>query len=205
VTDVVVVAPDYTGSLRLLHQAAEIQALAAVPGYHRVPGRLAALQRVWHERPTALLHFTGHGVVQPTGRGMGEAVLRLEDVTLDVLTWRGLVAAFRRSHPFVFLNACDVGHAAPVANFVEGWAPTMLEVGASGYIGGLWTLGDQGAAAFATHFYATLQRNLPEGPVKVADLLRVTRRLFHEHGDPTFLAYVYYGDPNLQFTHATGH
>lgn len=26
-----------------------------------------------------------------------------------------------------------------------------------------------------------------------------TRKLFDQKGDPTFLAYVYYGDPNLQF------
>jgi CHAT domain-containing protein len=167
-----------------------------------VAGRLASLQQAWYDFPAALLHFTGHGLVQPTGRGLVETVIRLEDVTLDVLTWRGMVAAVHRGHPFVFLNACDVGQASPVANFVEGWAPAMLEVGARGYIGGLWTLGDQGAAAFAVHFYDALQRDLSQGPVKVADLLRATRRLFYDNGDPTFLAYVYYGDPNLQFTRA---
>jgi CHAT domain-containing protein len=91
-------------------------------------------------------------------------------------------------------NACDVGQAHRVAHVVYGWGPAVLEVGASGYIGGLWPLGDQGAAAFAGLFYPPLA----QGPVAVAELLRLTRRHFYETGDPTFLAYVYYGDAHLQ-------
>jgi hypothetical protein len=31
----------------------------------------------------------------------------------------------------------------------------------------------------------------------VGDVLRSGRSLFYEDGDPSFLAYVYYGDPNF--------
>lgn len=43
-----------------------------------------------------------------------------------------------------------------------------------------------------------------KGPVEVADVLRKVRRLFYEEGDPTFLAYVYYGDPDFRFVPADG-
>ena len=50
--------------------------------------------------------------------------------------------------------------------------------------------------------YATTQQALEErankGPVSVAEVLRDTRRLFLAENDPTYLAYVYYGDPNLK-------
>ncbi len=38
----------------------------------------------------------------------------------------------------------------------------------------------------------------PRTEVAVADSLRRLRRRFYETGDPTFLAYVLYGDPNLR-------
>jgi CHAT domain-containing protein len=71
----------------------------------------------------------------------------------------------------------------------------VLEAGASGYVGGLWPLSDGGAADFAVHFYQLVINALETGSVSVADALRETRGLFFEKGDPTFLAYVYYGDP----------
>lgn len=101
-------------------------------------------------------------------------------------------------HPLIFFNACEVGQSYQIANFVEGWAPALLESGASGYIGGLWPIGDKGAAEFAINFYTNLEKGLQQGPVKIAEALRKTRRLFCETGDPTFLSYTYFGNPNLQ-------
>jgi hypothetical protein len=34
----------------------------------------------------------------------------------------------------------------------------------------------------------------------VAEALRATRARFYVTGDPTYLAYAYYGDPNLRLT-----
>jgi CHAT domain-containing protein len=81
---------------------------------------------------------------------------------------------------------------------VDGWAPAAVEAGASGYIGALWPLNDEGAARFGVEFYRTLMSQLEDGPIFVADVLRLTRRKFFENNDPTFLGYVFYGDPNLR-------
>jgi CHAT domain-containing protein len=85
---------------------------------------------------------------------------------------------------------------------VDGWAPTVLDSGGSGFIGGLWPLSDQGAAAFAAHFYAELNQAIHAGgsPL-VSKLLQDSRQGFFESGDPTYLGYVYYGDVNLAISH----
>jgi hypothetical protein len=41
------------------------------------------------------------------------------------------------------------------------------------------------------------------GSVQVAELLRKTKNEFAKNGDPTFLSYVYYGDPNLKLVRQT--
>ena len=102
-------------------------------------------------------------------------------------------------HPFYFFNACDLGQTQSIAGFVEGWAPAVLDAGASGYIGGMWPLVDSSAARFAARFYEVLQSGMKSGAVTVAGALNEARRLFYETGDPTYLAYTYYGDVNLQF------
>jgi hypothetical protein len=60
------------------------------------------------------------------------------------------------------------------------------------------SIGDKGAMEFAEAFYRTMKIELDtKGSVSMADLLRKTKRGFTINDDPTFLAYVYYGDPNL--------
>jgi hypothetical protein len=197
--ELAVIAPHYTGALFLPNQESEIQALQHVTGYRRVPGQFALVQDLFMHVPTGIVHFSGHGVVREKRTGIFEYAIRLEDIELDLLTWRGLAAQHPQGHPFIFFNACDIGQAHRVANFVSGWAPAVLEAGASGYIGGLWPLGDTGAATFAAYFYQLMQHGLATGPVTVAEVVREARRLFYRDGDPTFLAYVYYGDPAFQF------
>jgi CHAT domain-containing protein len=99
----------------------------------------------------------------------------------------------------VVLNACDSGEEQKVGSFIDGWASVLLETGASGFIGGLWPLGDKGAAEFSKEFYEDLNSALKAGrAVSVADLLRRVRGQFSITDDPTFLAYVFYGDARLQ-------
>jgi hypothetical protein len=127
-------------------------------------------------------------------------VIEAPDGDVDPLAWRNALRKPVAARPtFVFLNACDVGQAQSQANFVEGWAPTMLETGAAGFVGGLWPLPDESAAAFAIDFYRRLAAGAKTGVV-VAEALRATRAQFYATGDPTYLAYAYYGDPNLRVT-----
>ena len=76
----------------------------------------------------------------------------------------------------------------------------VLAIGASGFIGPLWPVVDRSAAEVSTIFYSEIARKLAAAEtVSVAETLRMVRRRFHETGDPTFLAYTYYGDVNLRF------
>jgi hypothetical protein len=196
--ELVVIAPEYGAKEALPSQTRELRALQAVPGFRRVAGRLARLQGIFQQFPEGIVHFAGHGLIRPTRPGLLEYVMRLEDAELDLLGFRGLRTARPTTHPFIFFNACSLGQARRVTRFVDGWAPAVLEAGASGYVGGLWLLSDAGAAEFAVHFYRALAGALDQGPVLVADILQQVRRRVYETGDPTFLAYVYYGDPQFR-------
>lgn len=197
--ELVAIAPDYGPGEVLSSVAVELESLSRTPGFREVPGRLDALRTLIGTPPRGIVHFAGHGVVEAGDDGLSAFLIRLEDLDLSVMAWRGLGGRNPAGGgPFYFFNACDVGRADTVANFVEGWAPAVIEGGASGFIGGLWPVFDDSAAAFAAGFYADIETRLAEGPASVAAVLQDLRRRFAETGDPTWLGYVYYGDVNLR-------
>jgi hypothetical protein len=193
--DLVAVAPRYQEGLP--GQTVELRALSSVPGYREVPGRLESFRTIFANPPAGFVHFAGHGRAASSPAGITDFRLVLEDAEVDVSTFRGLFSPAATTHPFVFLNACHLGAAETIGNFVSGWAPAVLEGGGSGYIGALWPVGDAGAAAMGAHFYEVLDRSLEDGTAVVGDALKSGRKLFYQDGDPSFLAYVYYGDPNF--------
>jgi CHAT domain-containing protein len=116
------------------------------------------------------------------------------------MDWRGLPNAKSAERALYFFNACDVGQAESIAGVVEGWGPAVLAKGASGYIGGLWPLRDEPASRFAIAFYQIIAQELQQNKAAlVADALAQARRLVYETGDPTYLAYAFYGDAQLEF------
>jgi len=180
----------------------ELKVLQEIMGFRQIAGRYEDFSRLFKTSKTddSIIHFIGHGIVQKNKQGLARYAIKLEDGELDSMTFRGIIPRPPKTHPFFFFNACDVGQAHHVANFVDGWAPTVLEAGASGYIGGLWPLTNRGATNFAELFYLKLDESLATGqPTNVADILRKNRQHFYDNGDPTFLGYVYYGDPHFQF------
>ncbi|WP_295388369.1 CHAT domain-containing protein [uncultured Thiodictyon sp.] len=198
--DLIAIAPDYAGVQGLPAVSDELRGLARFTGYRRLDARYESLRDLGQDpqRPRGIIHFAGHGEAAADAPA-SQYHIKLEDGDLDPLAWHAL---FKQSsaHPFVFLNACEIGQARPVGFFVEGWAPAVLETGASGFVGGLWPLPDRSAAAFAIRFYAELVGHLERnGEASVAEALRQTRTHFRETGDPTYLAYVFYGDPELRF------
>ena len=199
-----VVAPGYKPDEKLPGQTDEIKMLSGFNGFRTTPGRLENVERLLESSPSGIIHFAGHGSAKPTADGVYEYFISLEDTALDLTTFRGLTGsgAFL-NHPFFFFNACEMGRSSKVADFVSGWAPAVLESGASGFIGALWPVDDQGAAKFAARFYQELDRGLAKGPVRVDKVLRDARRLYLEEGNPTYLAFIYYGDPNLEFSRST--
>lgn len=200
VHEVVAVAPRYEGEDELVWQSKELQAMGALPGYRRVGGKMHAFRDLVRAPPRGIVHFAGHGRIVDRGAAGSEFSIQLEDGrSVDLTTWKGLNLSSTDVHPLYFFNACEVGQAENVAGFVDGWAPAVLANGASGYIGTLWPVGDKGASEFAVAFYEGLSSELEARPAaSVGMALRDARKLFYETGDPTFLAYVYYGDPGLQ-------
>jgi hypothetical protein len=193
----VVIAPHYSGASALNAEATEVQGLARLNGYSAVNGNLDALRALWHDPPQGIVHFAGHGELSPT---LGDFSILLEDGELDTTGYRRLINADSSNHPFLFFNACDVGEEKHTGNFVDGWAPAVLDTGASGYIGALFPVDDKIAADFSVQFYQHLQDEMQNGTADVSATLEQTRReIYARTGNPTALAYVLYGDTNLRF------
>jgi CHAT domain len=193
-----VIAPHYIGARTLDAEATETEALAKMDGYSPVNGNLDALRLLFRESPQGIVHFAGHGQLNPT---RGDYEILLEDGGLNTTYWKGMAQDHPSNHPFFFFNACDVGQVKLTGNFVDGWGPAVLAKGASGYIGALFPVDDQVAAKFSIRFYKLLQDQMRAGrPADVSATLEQTRReIYGETKDPTALAYVLYGDTNLAF------
>jgi CHAT domain-containing protein len=146
--------------------------------------------------PNGIIHFCGHGFA-PSRADRRRFAILLEDGELDLMSWQGMTGPRLTTHPFFFFNACDIGRTKRVADFVDGWAPAALELGAAGYVGALWPIQDDGAAAFAASFYAELAKQM-QPAASIATVLRNTRASRLAKGDATGLAYAFYGDPHLR-------
>jgi len=145
-----------------------------------------------------IVHFACHGDV--TGTNPPAAVLYLSDgktfsstLFLDSDLGRG-------SKPFLFLNACKVGAAITQLGDYAGFAGDCLRAGFSGVLAPLWSVEDGIAHGIAEEFYkATLPATGEAKPV--AEVLNGIRARYAN--DPvtarhsTYLAYVFYGHPNL--------
>ena len=198
-TGVATVAPAYGNNLELPFQKVEVDALSKLAGFRLVDGDFVSFEKMVGEVSTGFIHFSGHGKVSDTGTGAPVFAIQLLDQALDPTTWRALTfAPHDKGNPFFFFNACDTGQARSLGGFVQGWGPAILASGASGFIGGMWPLTDRTAASFSTSFYGGISDRLKDGPVYLAEVLQGVRRQFYETGDPTYLAYTFYGNANLQ-------
>lgn len=143
-----------------------------------------------------LVHFACHGQIDPNP-GFNGIVLNEGHSRLDAL----YVAGSRMQRPFVFLNACQVGQTTELLDDAGGLATSFLKTGAHGFVAPLWNVDDQVAKETALAFYdAALGQRLP-----VAEVLRQRRAMFDPavaKPEPTHLAYIYYGHPNLVLAHA---
>lgn len=140
------------------------------------------------------VHFAGHGEVDPTRPG--DAALFLND-------GKALPSAlFRRSQlgkrygPFIFLNACMVGTGGEILGDSGGFPGNCLAGGFSALVAPLWAVNDEVARSFALEFYQ--QVLVAGGGRSVAEVLRDLRANYRsDEPVPSYLAYVYYGNPAL--------
>lgn len=197
-----IIAPNYESRLKLPAQIQEKEQLTK-QGFQILNGDIAGLKTLLSSLPQGIIHFAGHGEVKMDENRVPQYAIVLEDGKLDLNAWRGMIGKDRTNRSFFFFNACEVGQSQQVANVVDGWAPAVLDTGAIGYIGGLWALGDISAKEFSLVFYQILEKAIKEGKDPLAaDILRQTRKHFlndQKNNDPTFLAYIFYGDVNLRF------
>lgn len=195
-----VIAPVYRGTQQLASAGDELTTLKSMQGFTQVSGDYAAVRALAMHPPQGIVHFAGHGAVTDAS-GVPQFAILLEDTQMDPVTWQALQPANSDAHPLFFFNACDVGESRRFLNDVDGWAPVLLSSGASGYIGALWPVNDATAEAVAASFYRQVSRGISGNGANVAEVLAKTRAdVFSRTGDPTALAYVFYGDPNLLLT-----
>lgn len=146
-----------------------------------------------------LVHFAGHGEVDPTRPG--DAALFLSNGRpMDPMFLR-YAKVGKQHEPFIFLNACMVGVGGQMLGDAGGFPGNCLAGGFSGLVAPLWAVNDTVARSVAIDFYQAL---LAAGSQRtVAELMRDLRGQYNSNAPvSSYLAYVFYGNPNLKVARA---
>jgi CHAT domain-containing protein len=147
----------------------------------------------------SLYHFICHGNFDTSDPN--ESRLTLKDGSLRASQITGEKrTGLRKAKPVVFLNACHTGQLGLGLTRLGGWAKRFLEAGASAFIGTLWEVNDQLAADFAIEFYNRLFGEEGHPAMPLAQAVNGARMVIKEKApaNPTWLAYVLYGNPNAK-------
>jgi hypothetical protein len=143
-----------------------------------------------------LLHFSTHGFYNEKENPLF-SVLKLDEN--KEIRPNEIYGKFRKSKPFVLLNACQTGMQGFSFTKVGGWAQKFItedppsQFVSSVFIGTLWSVSDEAAAKFSTELYDQLSKG-----VALGEAVRNARNSCKKYGDPSWLAYQLYGHPNLQ-------
>lgn len=167
----------------------------------QMTGPLSALAEVdarFRDGGTHLFHFACHGNFNTEDPNESKLKLAGEFLRPSQISGQSQ-AGLRKAKPVVFLNACHSGQVGIGLTGLGGWAERFLEAGASAFIGALWEANDVLAAQFAQEFYDRLW-----GLAAFEGKRQPLGQAFHEArmaikqadpANPTWLAYVLYGDP----------
>ncbi len=151
-----------------------------------------------------LIHFACHGEVSADPKHNG-IVLSDRNVRLGADIVSGS-AVGKTSNPFVFLNACQLGlETQGLDGNYGGLAGAFLDQGATGFVAPLWSVDDDVAQEVALDFYKSVFAD--NTAVSVADVLSELRSRFDmssSNPKASYLAYVYYGHPDLKITKHDG-
>lgn len=165
---------------------------------------VAAILDSFRSGETNLYHFVCHGNIDQTDPD--ESKLKLEDGFLRVNQITGEKrSGLRKAKPFVFLNACYSGDLGYGLTRLGGWAQRFIDSGASAFIGTLWAVHDQLAATFAVEFYKRLLGLGEHQAMPLARAFHDARLAIKEidPANPTWLAYVLYGNPDARLSQST--
>ncbi len=192
-----VVAPNYviaSKNLKWAPQEAKFVCASFQPSKAIDPADLDKINEALREQGATLLHFICHGAASA---GTDQTVYLRDMVNnLSCSVVEGsdeFVTTFFRDHTFVFLNACEVGRAAPALVGTNGFATTFLRLGASGVVAALWSVKDDIAHQVAETFYTKVLQD-PQTPF--AEILRDIRaQAYSGSAEDTYAAYCFYGSP----------
>ena len=161
--------------------------------------KAADVQARFQGKDTQLFHFACHGNFDATNPD--NSMIKLEGGFLSpnqigVQARAGLLA----TKPVVFLNVCYAGQVGFGLTGLGGWAEKFLQFGASVFIGSLWEINDTLAAQFAQEFYNRLWGLGGKAAVPLGQAFHEARMAIKaaDEANPTWLAYVLYGDPQGQ-------
>jgi formylglycine-generating enzyme required for sulfatase activity len=142
-----------------------------------------------------LFHFSCHGMA--ASLDADQSLLRLaDDVAITPVDLEQARRGLETSNPVIFVNACHAGRSGSGLTGLGGWASGFLGAGAGLFVGPLWAIPDSRAAAFSSAFYRGFFGGRPMGEAMLEARLALRREL---PGDPTWLAYVAYADPDARF------
>jgi hypothetical protein len=155
--------------------------------------------------PGEVIHAALHGQVDPDGVDEGLVLLAQAadgSFSTQYLQAEHVLSVQMPAHPFVFLNACQVGAGKQVLGDYAGLAAAFLRSGAAAVVAPLWNVEDGVASDVARDFYASTYG--PEA-LPVAEVLRRTRARYSADAftgglapSPTLLAYQLFGHPALR-------
>jgi hypothetical protein len=198
--DSYVIAPKYTGDEALAFSEDEATyVVGRFRGQEISPALIKTIDDTLRGRGATLLHFICHGFNRSGGQALKLDVneeLEAQDVLREFQLegMQGAVHAIRESKPFVFINACEVGHPMPALVGTGGFAEVFTRLGARGVIAPIWSVEDSVASVVARRFYEEI---LPPAPKPFGTAMQEIRRLAYEGTDPkdSYAAYCFYGDP----------
>jgi hypothetical protein len=146
-----------------------------------------------------LVHFAGHGEVDPTRPG--DAALFLSNGQPISPKFLRFSMLGKQHAPFIFLNACMVGTGGQYLGDAGGFPGNSLAGGFAGLVAPLWAVNDTVAHSVAIDFYRQL---FAAGNTStVSQLMREVRAQYKSAAPvPSYLAYVFYGNPNLKLARA---
>jgi hypothetical protein len=207
--DSFVIAPRYTPPLSFA--LSEVKLVSdSFAGELIEPAVFDRIEQKLGSRGKTLVHFVCHGQDEETETEAIKSedaqkrtrnrvqIIRLENgQTLNstqILGMSGVDTIFEEKHPFIFLNACEIGRATPALIGIGGFAKSFIDLGASAVVAPLWSVKDTIAQEIAKVFY---QRLIAEPNTPFAEILRDLRRKAYTPGqaEDTYAAYCFYGDP----------
>jgi hypothetical protein len=160
----------------------------------------AALKHGLSTGGAEVIHFAGHGEVDPRNPGSGGLFL---DNGMPIHPMLFASTPLGTKHqPFLFLNACMVGAGGEMLGDAAGFPGQCLGGGFRGMVAPLWAVRDTVARQVALDFYAAAFGGDGKPGRPLGEVLREIRGRYatsvqEKQPVPTYLAYVLYGHPGL--------